>query len=67
MRNLIIIIMMSIFQTCIKHKMLEKHTGVSPEDRLRHCFNGFRSDFSSFYSPNPFYYAKPKWSSLPEM
>ena len=27
---------------------MDRHTGESPEDRSEHCFDGFRSDLSSF-------------------
>ena len=33
-----------------KQKILDRHTGVSPENQSRHRFEEFRSDLSSFYS-----------------
>lgn len=51
-----------------KMKILERHTGVSPETNLEHRFNEVRSDLSFFYSLNPFNYANFKWSKcMPEM
>ena len=49
-------------------KILDRHTGESPEDQSKHRFDEFRSDLSFFYSFfNPFNYAKLEWSrSLPE-
>ena len=36
-------------QFWFKHKILDRHTGESPEDRSKHRFDEFRSDLSSFY------------------
>ncbi len=32
-----------------KRKILERHTGASPETNLKHRFDEVRSDLSSFY------------------
>lgn len=45
-----------------KQKILERHTGVSPETYLKHRFDGVSSDLSSFIQLNPFFYANSKWS-----
>jgi len=34
----------------IKQKVLDRHTGVSPENQSRHRFEEFRSDLSYFLS-----------------
>ena len=42
-----------------KQKVLERHTGVSPETYSKHRFDGVCSDLSSFYSLNPFIMQTP--------
>ena len=49
MRTLLNNYLLCLSMICFKQKILEEHTGESPETYLRHVFNEVRSDSSSFF------------------
>ena len=45
-----------------KPKLLERHTGASPETLSKHVFDGVSGDLSYFLIINHFNYANSRWS-----